>query len=215
MKSLIICFLLFTTGFSSFAQSSEKYNMVMQKNIYMIDSSFKMPEIILQLANSFERIGNAEKKEWLPYYYAAFLHVNYGFMQKDKSGVDVIADKAEELINKADSLSPHNSEISCIKSMIFSCRLMVDPQSRYMKFGANSSAMIEQAIKENPENPRPLFLKAQSLKYTPEQFGGGCKNALPVMEKAAEKFMAFKPLTTLDPDWGKEIIMQLIADCKK
>lgn len=210
----VIAFLFFFCVSTTQAQSP-KFKMIMQKNISLIDSSFKTPETILQLANNFERIANAEKKEWLPYYYAAFLQVNYAFRQEDKSGVDAIADKADELISKADSLSPGNSEISCIKSMIFSCRLMVDPQTRYMKFGQKSAALIDLAIKQNPENPRPLFLRAQSLIYTPEQFGGGCKNALPVLEKAAEKFIAFKPATELDPSWGESINNQLMAGCKK
>ena len=211
---IVIAFLLLICVSTSQAQS-QKYKMIMQKNISLIDSSFKTPETLLQLANSFERVGDAEKKEWLPFYYAAFLQVNYAFRQEDKTGVDAIADKADELISKADSLSPGNSEISCIKSMIFSCRLMVDPQTRYMKYGQKSAALIDLAIKQNPENPRPLFLRAQSLIYTPEQFGGGCKNALSVMEKAAEKFTAFKPVTELDPMWGESINNQLMAGCKK
>lgn len=213
MKFSIALLFLFITSVS-FAQS-DKYKMIMQKNIGMIDSSFKSTETLLQLANSFERIANAEKKEWLPYYYAAFLQVNYAFMQLDKAGVDAIADEADALINIADSLSPDNSEISCIKSMILSSRLMVDPQSRYMQYGPKSAAFIDQAIKLNPENPRPYFLRAQSLVYTPEQFGGGCKKALPVLQTASQKFLAFKPESDLHPVWGQSINNNLIAGCNK
>jgi len=198
---------------SSFAQS-EKFTAAMKKNLAELDSAFKNPAYLLTLANNFERIASAEKTQWLPYYYAAFCQVNNGFMEKDKSKIDAIADKATELINKADSLSPGNSEISCIKSMIASCHMMVNPMQRWQEYGAESNENMEAAMKQDPTNPRPFYLKGQGLKYTPEQFGGGCKTAVPVLETALEKFTAFKPASELHPNWGKEIAQQIVDGCK-
>lgn len=198
---------------SSFAQS-EKFTTAMKKNLSELDSAFKNPAYLLSLANNFERIANAEKTAWLPYYYAAFCQVNNGFMEKDKSKVDVIADRATELINKADSLSPNNSEISCIKSMIASCHMLVNPMQRWQEYGAASNENMEAAMKQDPTNPRPYYLKGQGLKYTPEQFGGGCKSALPILETALEKFAAFKPASDIHPNWGKEIAQQIVDGCK-
>lgn len=203
---------IFSLGIT--AQSSEKFQKAMQANLAIMDSSFKSPSGMQALSNSFERIAQAEKKEWLPYYYAALLQVNLGFQQQDKSLVDAIADRAEVLINKADSLSPENSEICCIKSMIASCRLMVDPMNRYMKYGQVSSGLLEQAIKLDPSNPRPYLLKGQSLKYTPEQFGGGCKTATPLLETAAEKFISFTPASPIHPNWGAGMNANVLAECK-
>ncbi|MEJ7671851.1 MAG: hypothetical protein WKF59_03885 [Chitinophagaceae bacterium] len=56
-----------------------------------------------ELANNFERIADAEKTQWLPYYYAAYCNVMNAFMEQDKTKVDAIADKAEELITKAET----------------------------------------------------------------------------------------------------------------
>lgn len=213
MKKLLLiaagCFLML----SSFAQN-EKFVAAMKKNLKEMDSAFKNPTYLLTLANNFERIATAEKKEWLAYYYAAFCQVNYGFMEQDKNKVDGIADKATELINKADSLNPNNSEVSCIKSMIASCHMMVNPMQRWQEYGAASSENMEAAIKQDPTNPRPYFLKGQGLKYTPEQFGGGCKTAVPVLETALEKYAGFKPASDIHPTWGKEIAEQLVAGCK-
>ena len=147
----------------SFAQS-EKYIGAMKKNLAALDTAFKNPADLLSLANSFERIAKAEKSEWLPYYYAAFCQVNYGFMEQDKSKIDAIADKATALINAADSLTPNNSEISCIKSMIASCHMMVNPMQRWQQYGAESSSHMEAAMKQDPTNPRPYFLEGQRLK---------------------------------------------------
>ncbi|RYG51002.1 MAG: hypothetical protein EOO01_09435, partial [Chitinophagaceae bacterium] len=48
---------------------SEKYNEAMQKNLSRFDS-VKTTAEFQALAATFERIGDAEKTEWLPYYYA-------------------------------------------------------------------------------------------------------------------------------------------------
>lgn len=213
MKKLLLiaggCFLMLT----SFAQN-EKFMNAMKKNIADIDSGFKNPSYLLTVANNFERIANTEKNEWLPYYYAAFCQVNCGFMEKDKSKIDGIADKATVLINKADSLNPNNSEISCIKSMIASCHMMVDPMTRWQEYGAGSNDNIEAAMKQDPTNPRPYFLRGQGLKYTPEQFGGGCKTAKPVLQTALDKYSAFKPASDIAPNWGKERTQYLLDECK-
>lgn len=213
MKKLLLitgsCFLML----ASFAQN-EKFVSAIKKNLSQLDSAFKNPPYLLSLANNFERIANTEKTEWLPYYYAAFCQVNNGFMEKDKSKIDAIADKATELINKADSLSPNNSEISCIKSMIASCHMMVNPMQRWQEYGAESNDNMEAAMKQDPTNPRPYYLKGQGLKYTPEQFGGGCKTAVPVLETALEKYATFKSASDIHPNWGKEIAAQIVASCK-
>ena len=134
-------------------------------------------------------------------------------MEQDKTKTDGYADKATELINKADSLSPNNSEISCLKSMIASCHMMVNPMQRWQEYGQESSNQLEAAIKQDAANPRPYYLKGQGLKFTPEQFGGGCKTAKLELQKAAEKYAAFKPATELHPNWGKEQVEKLLAEC--
>jgi hypothetical protein len=213
MKKIIIAFTLILISAVSFSQS-EKYTAAMKKNIAAIDTSFKNPVDLLTLANNFERIATAEKNQWLAYYYAAFCQVNYGFLQQDKEKVDVIADKATDLINKADSLMPNNSEISCIKSMIASCHMMVNPMQRWQEYGAESSSNMEAAMKQDPSNPRPYYLKGQGLKYTPEQFGGGCATAKPALQTAMDKYVAFKPAGELYPNWGKTQVENLLKDCK-
>ena len=61
-------------------------------------------EALIDLANSFERIANAEKTQWLPFYYAAFANINAGYTFRmdggfgDKSAIiDPLADKAEAI----------------------------------------------------------------------------------------------------------------------
>ena len=213
MKKIILA-VAFLSAAAAVSAQSERYMAAMKSNIAAIDTSFRNPANLLSLANNFERIANAEKNQWLPYYYAALCQVNYAYMEQDKSKIDAIADKATLLIDKADSLSPDNSEISCVKSMIASSHMMVNPMQRYMEYGAEINLHLDAAMKQDPNNPRPEYLKGQGLKYTPEQFGGGCATAKPVLQASLDKYNAFKPASELHPNWGKQRVELLLGDCK-
>lgn len=214
MKKFLFVAALIVFAQSTMAQENEKYIAAMQKNLIALQAASKEPASLLALANNFERIADAEKTQWLPYYYAAFCQVTYGFRETDKSKTDMIADKATDFINKANALSPKNSEISCIKSMIASCHMMVDPMTRYMQYSAESSEELEAAKQQDPTNPRPDFLIGQGLKYTPEQFGGGCGTAKPQITASLTKFENFKLASPLHPNWGKEMATQIMNECK-
>lgn len=215
MKQIILAAVLLCTSAIAFGQS-DKYVAAMKKNMAAMDSGFSNPASFLSIANNFERIAAAEKNQWLPYYYAALCQVNYAFMQMqgNMGAVDGIADKATILIVKADSLQPNNSEISCIKSMIATCHMIVDPMNRWMQYGEEISKNNDAAIQQDPANPRPHYLKGENLKGTPEQFGGGCATAKPELQKAQELFAAFKPASELHPNWGKQRVDMLLSECK-
>lgn len=212
MKKIILCAIIIMASFTSFAQS-EKYVAAMKKNMAQLDSAFSNANLFLSLANNFERIATAEKSQWLPYYYAAYCRVNNAFMQNNPSVNDAAAELATTLVNKADSLQPNNSEISCIKSMVASLQMMVNPQARFMQYGAASQKAMAAAMQQDTTNPRPYMLKGQGLKYTPEAFGGGCKAASIPLAIAIEKFETFKPASELAPNWGKTYTQMLVKEC--
>ena len=213
MKKIFLLAAVSFLATASFAQS-EKYVANMKSNIAAIDSSFKNPQNLLDLANKFERIATAEKTQWLAYYYAALCQVNYTYMEKDKSKVDAIADKATELIDKADALQPNNSEISCIKSMIASAHMMVNPMQRFQEYGPEAASYLDAAMQQDATNPRPEYLRGQGLKYTPEQFGGGCATAKPMLQSSLAKYNTFKPASEIHPTWGKQRVELLLSECK-
>ena len=214
MKKTILSAVIFCLGLATYAQS-DKYVPAMKKNIAMLDSAMQKGNA-KELANNFERIGDAEKNQWLPYYYAAYSLVLTTYTEKDKSKIDPVADKAEELITKAEAIAgKENSETAVIKSMIASAHLMVDPQSRYMQYGAISASNIEKAKALDPTNPRPFYLEAQAKLYTPEAFGGGKAIAKPVFEKALAMFDTFKPASELHPAWGKSAAQYFLAMANK
>lgn len=210
----VLSILLICSATVAMAQPGDRFTQAMKRNLAAFDTAFNKTESLVNLSNSFERIAMAEKNQWLPYYYAAFCQVNYAFMEQDKSKTDAIADKADQLIRVADSLMPNHSEISCIRSMIASARLMVNPMQRYMQYGQESEQHLRNAMAQDSTNPRPYYLKGQALKYTPEQFGGGCKAAKEFLQTAMDKYAGFVPASELHPGWGKPQVERLYKECQ-
>jgi hypothetical protein len=210
MKKYILSglFLLaFSTGFAQ----SEKYLKAMQAKVIAVDTT-RTPAALVELANSFERIADAEKSQWLPYYYAALAQINSGYMSMNSADVmssnrtaivDPIADRAEALLNKAEALSKDNSEIYVVKKMIAGLRMMGDPMNRFMTYGKQAGEALETAKKLNKENPRVYYLEGQDKFYTPEQYGGSKTDARRLFELAMQKFSTFKPENSIAPDWGR------------
>lgn len=206
MKKLILSFTLLAAFSGAFAQS-EKYVKAMKDKIGAVDTTYDVARL-KDLSAAFERIGDAEKTQWQPYYYAALTQANAAMMsamteKPSATVIDPMADKAEALINKADGMNANNSEIYIVKKMIASARMMADPMNRYMQYGPAAQQALETAKKLNPENPRVYLLEGQDLFYTPEQYGGSKTEAKKRFEEALKKFEAFKPANELDPTWGK------------
>lgn len=192
----------------------------MQQRIAGMDST-RTIDGFREMAAAFERIADAEKNQWLPYYYAAYSQVQGGYFltQGSISGglaatLDPIADKAELLLNKAEGLSKDNSEIFLVKKMIASLRMMADPMTRYMQYGPLAVQALETAKKLNPENPRIYLLEAQDKFFTPEQYGGSKTEAKKLFETSLAKFESFKPATALDPNWGRQAAQYFLSQIK-
>jgi hypothetical protein len=211
MKTTLSLFLCLIAGIIN-AQDA-KYVKAMEKSIAMMDTA-KDVSTWQSVNNSFERIANANPSEWLPYYYQSYAHVMIGMVQEDNAMKDEYYDKAELLVNKADSMKPDNSEIYVLKSMVNSMKLSVDPASRGQKLGMQSAMLNNKAIQLDKENPRAYMLKGTGLMYTPPQFGGGKDKALPVLEEAVAKFKTFKPSSSIMPHWGEAHASKMLEKCK-
>ncbi|MEO8108997.1 MAG: hypothetical protein ABI594_03145 [Ginsengibacter sp.] len=205
LLATIICFATY-----SFAQS-DKYVAAMKTNISMMDSMMAKNNPA-EVSNNFERIADAEKTQWLPYYYAAYCKAMQGYMEQDVSKKDAIADKAQDLIGKAETnLGKENSETDVVKAIIATIHMTVDPQSRYMTYGAAISKNLDESKALDPTNPRPILVLAENTYYTPKQFGGGPEVAKPMLDEAKKLDEAFKPETELSPNWGKGSIEYFLS----
>jgi hypothetical protein len=211
MRNVFLILLTFTIA-AGYAQD-EKYFKAMEKNVVMMDTA-KDVTTWQNVNNAFERISNNNPGEWLPFYYQSYCHIMIGMVQEEKTRMDEYYDRAEKLINKADSISPGNSEIYVVKSLVNSMKISVDPMNRGQKLGMQTSAFNAKAIELDKDNPRAYMMKGTGLMYTPAQYGGGKDKALPVLEQAVEKFKSFKPKNSIMPHWGEEHAINTLAKCK-
>src|SRR3712207_4152045 len=160
MNKLFFLILAVITAFAGYTQN-DKYTKAMEARVAALDTTWNV-QGLTDLANAFERIGAAEKTQWLPYYYAALAYVNSGYTfmnaQNPMSGgmadkIDPIADKAEALLKTAEGLTKENSELYVVKKMIATLRMMADPMNRYMQYGPAAQQALEAAKRLNPDNP--------------------------------------------------------------
>ena len=193
-----------------------RYTAAMEALVNMIDTA-KVGVTYIGASNAFERIAVAEKKEWLPYYYAAYTQVQGSYMGAvEKNKVDDAAERADGLIAKADSLNPNNSEIYTVKGQINQLRIQVNPMMRGKKYGTIAGVLLDKAATLDPSNPRPHHLTAISLLYRPAMFGGGKDKACVEFQKAKELFDAAKPADKIAPHWGAWYNTKMITEnCTK
>ncbi|HEX5025127.1 MAG TPA: hypothetical protein VFV68_07630 [Agriterribacter sp.] len=188
---------------------NEKYVKAMETAINQLDTT-RSEAGLTALSNTFQRIGDAEKTQWLPYYYAAFSLTMAGWSdaRKDK---DANAEKIKALCDKAEALD-NNSEICAIRNMAATQQMLVDPQTRWMTYGQEADAALKNGMQLDPSNPRLYYLEGAGIFNTPKQFGGGKTKAKPVLEKSLALFNAEKT-KPLHPNWSKKQAEDMLAQC--
>ncbi|MDQ2753724.1 MAG: hypothetical protein M3R72_11945 [Bacteroidota bacterium] len=194
---------------ASFSQS-DKYTQAMEKNLAMLDSA-KTASDYNAASASFVRVGNAEKTQWLPYYWAALAKVRIGWVDNtvDK---DKLAEETKALIAKGEAIN-QNSEFQALRDMAAVQQMMVDPQNRWQTYGTEAATALQKGMQMDPKNPRLYYLQGMSVFNTPEQFGGGKTKAKSIFEQAADlyKVQEKKPLY---PTWGAQQTDAMIAQCQ-
>ncbi|HMH21564.1 MAG TPA: hypothetical protein VK563_07305 [Puia sp.] len=209
MKQTILAFALLVVSLAGRTQT-DKYTQNMQKNIDLLDSA-KTIDDLQSLAGTFDRIGDAEKTKWLPYYYAALAQTWIGW-RPDVTDKDANAAKIRSYLTKAETLEK-NAELYAVENMASTQEMLVDPQSRFMTNGKDAATSLQKGLQLDPNNPRLYYLQGMSLFGTPPQFGGGKDKARPVFEKSVALFNSAKP-QPLAPNWGKKQAEDMLAQCK-
>lgn len=220
MKNFILLLVFFSGALLGSAQS-DKYKSTMKEKISALDTARDV-FVLKDLSAAFERIAEAEKSQWLPYYYAALSEINAGYMVymanpsnvQDLQKLDPMADRVDQLISRAEALSKDNSEIYTLKKMVATMRMMVNPMERYMKYGVQAQEALETARKLNPQNPRVYYLEGMDKFQTPEQFGGSKTEAKKLFEEALKRYDTYKPVTDLDPNWGRNTVQYFLGQIK-
>jgi hypothetical protein len=209
MKKLLVIALMLIGGIVS-AQS--KYEAGMGKAFEQMKEA-KTAEDMGATAAFFERIAEAEKDKWLPYYYAAYCNYLTGWMNPN-ADKDAIGDKSKELIVKAEVLEKNNSELFVLRQMVAVQQLTVDPMSRFQTYGKQANEALEMAKQADPNNPRVYLVEGQYKMNVPEAYGGGKEVGKKLFTKAIELFKTFKPASNMNPSWGADQAEKLLAQCQ-
>ena len=212
MKKLFFILTLFLA--SAAVAQNDRYTAAMKANLAKLDSA-KTLAYYENIAAAFVRIGDAEKTQWLPYYWAGLTLSTAGWIDS-KVDKDVMGGRIIAMADKAEALTTDNvakSEILTLRNMAATQQMMVDPQSRYMSYGQQAAAYLQQAMNLNANNPRLYYLQGMSVFNTPEQFGGGKTKAKPIFEKAVELYKA-EQQKPLHPHWGDKEAAQMLAQCQ-
>jgi hypothetical protein len=206
----ILFLMLATCSLQLASAQSDKYQQKMKETLSLMDSA-KTVKDLQDVSAQFERIGDAEKNQWLPFYYAALAQVNVGWMDQ-KSDKDKQAEKIKTIIGKAEAIEK-NAELYVLRNMVATQQMLVDPQARWMTYGAEAGNALAEAKKLDAGNPRAYYLEGMSLFNTPSEYGGGKDKAKPVFQKSVDLFKSFKPKSDLHPKWGQKIAEDMLAKC--
>lgn len=195
---------------------AQDYKPMLEKTFLAFDTTMNLATKVEQ-SNKLSLIAKKWDNEWVTHYYLAFSKAQLSYMEKDAAKRDAYLDEAEK--EKEDAvtlLKKDNDETMVLAAMIANGRMAVDPMNRWQKYGQIFSEDLEQAKEMNPDNPRMYYLQAVSKFFTPKQFGGGKKSALPYFEKANTLFEKEAAMNKdiSQPHWGKEKNDYFLSQCK-
>jgi tetratricopeptide (TPR) repeat protein len=214
MKALNLFIILLLATFTLNAQTSTKLTAALKKGIMMLDSA-KTEAQYAQAATYFNHLADADSKEWLAQYYAAYSNLLTGIHSKSNSTEvkDGIYDKAFTYLSRAEVLSPKNSEVYVLKGYITFMKMSVEPQQRAALMMPEAEVYMQQAIQYNPQNPRAYLIAGQNAFYTPQMFGGGKDVAKPILTKGMQTYSK-QTATGAEPCWGKVRCADLLKQCE-
>ncbi len=211
MKKLFIPLLL---SLPMLAFSNNDFETAMQANLDKLKQATTVTEL-QTVANTFERIAAAEKKEWLPRYYAAYCYVLMTTLDEELAHWDGYLDTALALLEQSEKVKKANKvEILALKGFVAMMRISVDPATRGQEYSMKSANYLQQAYQLEAQNPRVTMLMGHMLYGTAQFFGSSTDEAC---AKFAEALTLFEQEETTDtgikPHWGKPEAKRMLAQC--
>jgi hypothetical protein len=214
MKHMRIRLLLLFMALISFGLvngQSKSYVIAMKKAVTYLDTVTWGYANYVAGAEKFEFIATSAPGEWMPYYYHAFCATSLSRQVSDPASIDSLTGIADRDLRIADSLSPNNSEVYCLKSLNVISKINADYMRRGMSYSKIANDILDLAQKLDSGNPRIYYLRGSYLFFRPKQFGGGKDAARPWLEKANNIYDK-RDIGQGDPTphWGKRETSELL-----
>jgi hypothetical protein len=190
-----------------------KYEKAMQNALEQLEQC-KNTEDFNLAANTFYRIANVEKSEWLPLYYYAYSHIIMSFIEnKDMVKKDEYLDVAESAINTLMESHPQESELYALQGFMYTARLVVDPASRGQKYMQLSGQSIGQALAINETNPRALYIQLSNETGMARFFGNDIAPYCERINLLLNNWEVYNDSQEFYPTWGKREVLGMAKDC--
>ncbi len=207
MKIIVTLLLLFT---ATMMHSQASYQKGMIKAFELWEN--KKPD---EAINLFERIAQAEKENWLPFYYAAQVHVITTFGTKDAEEIESRLKKAQDFLNEAKTFSKNNAEILIMEAMLNTSYVVYNPSVYGMTHSAKVEELYQKAKVLEPENPRASLYHAEWKMGGAKFWGKDPKAFCPEIEKAILYFENEKSNDIpFYPKWGMDQVKRIQQNCK-
>jgi len=212
-RSIVLAALAFTV----ISAQAQDFKPVLEKTFIAFDTAMDMNTKVEQ-GNKLALIAKKWDNEWSTHYYMAYSKAQLSYMEKDAAKREAYLDEADKEKDDAVAiLKKDNDETYVLAAMIANARMVIDPMNRWQKYGQLFTQGLESAKEANADNPRMYYLQGVSKFFTPKQFGGGKKAAMPYFEKAMGLFekegAMHKDIS--QPHWGKEKAAFFMEQCKK
>jgi len=192
---------------------NQEYEKVMGETLSQYKNC-KNVEDFQALANKFSMIANAEKTEWLPFYYHAHCYILMSFMEpSDPKKKDDYLDVAEKSIEKILGLAPNEPEAYTLQGFFYTARLVVNPMERGQKYSMLSSQSLGKALGMEPGNPRARVLKLQNEMGTAQFFGKDPSEYCGQSKELLAKCDEYKIKSPIYPNWGKDQAEGIVKGC--
>ncbi len=212
MKKMI---LLAATALTVSAAQAQDFKGVMERTFLAFDTTMNM-DTKVEMSNKLALIAKKWDNEWVAHYYLAYSKAQLSYMEKEAVKREAYLDEAEKEKEDAVSiLKKENDETYVLAAMIANARMAIDPMNRWQKYGQLFQQNLESAKEANPDNPRMYYLQGVSKYFTPKQFGGGGKAAMPYFEKAQGLYAKEAGKDISQPHWGKDKTEYFMAQAKK
>ena len=213
MKKLFLSVSILSIALSVMSQSQE-FTSAMSEGL----AQFAKCQTVDQyqaVGNKFSVIADAEKTEWLPYYYHADCYILMSFMeQADAAKKDAYLDVAEKSVKRMIELVPGESEVYVLQGMMCSARIMVDPMARGQEYSALSMKAIGKALGLDSNNPRAKVMKLRNEMGMAQFYGQDPKDFCPQAKDLLATWDNYQVKSPLHPNWGKNQVETIVAGCK-
>lgn len=221
MKKIITVLVFAALAFPVFAQSdaqdlTEPGKNEMNRIINRMNSLTNIAESYGQLSGQFKRIATSEPQSWTPRYFQAYSLTMQAFYTTDTSLVDSILTVSNNAIDVERSYQVlQMDEIYILRALNQCIWLRKNPSIRFKNASTAITKLFSQSDKINPNNPRAAFVRAYFKFVTPENLGGGKKNAAKGFKDAGSIFANYQAPDTKEilPTWGQKITNEMITFC--